>query len=129
MSTASSRIARPASSSGIAVSSASTSSARVPSAACGGRATTGGPHSGTGTLALDTSLKSAGRPALYRARRRAVRAQVTFAMARSSSPTENAPSKRAAIRPEREITNVHGSVTSRHAATGPCRPAFGVLSL
>jgi len=52
----------------------------------------------------------------------------TLAIARSSSPAENAPSKRAAIRPRRLITNVHGSVGRRQAATGPWTGLFALLS-
>ena len=37
---------------------------------------------------------------------------VTFATARSSSPGENAPSKRVEMMPFLSMTNVHGSVCS-----------------
>jgi hypothetical protein len=45
--------------------------------------------------------------------------QATLAIARWSSPSEKGPSNRAAMRPDLAITNVHGSVGSRQATTGP----------
>ena len=52
----------------------------------------------------------------------------TLAISRSSSPAENAPSNRAAMRPRRLITNVHGSDCRRQAATGPWTGLFALLS-